>query len=246
MTAQANRSSRVEGALLGLFLGDALAMPVHWYYDRAALLADYGEVRDLTEPRNPHPNSILFRSQYRPRNPDADILHDQAQFWGRPGVHYHQNLAAGENTLNLKLVQLLLESMADLGRYDPDAYLDRMVAFLRTPGSHRDTYLEEWLRGFFDRRAQGYALRECGIEEKHIGGLAGPVALLIQYHDDPDLARRIAHQHRELTHRGPRMRDALDAVADVLLPVLAGRPLAEAVDSARRDSGNRLLSHDFA
>ncbi|MFT7698951.1 MAG: ADP-ribosyl-[dinitrogen reductase] hydrolase, partial [Candidatus Krumholzibacteriia bacterium] len=54
--------SRAEGALWGLFLGDALAMPVHWYYDRAALARDYGEVRDLLAPRNPHPGSILHRS----------------------------------------------------------------------------------------------------------------------------------------------------------------------------------------
>ena len=35
-------ASRARGALYGLAIGDALAMPVHWYYDRAALRADYG------------------------------------------------------------------------------------------------------------------------------------------------------------------------------------------------------------
>jgi ADP-ribosylglycohydrolase len=37
---------RRMGVLWGSFIGDALAMPVHRYYDRAALKRDYGIVRD--------------------------------------------------------------------------------------------------------------------------------------------------------------------------------------------------------
>src|SRR5450755_3914402 len=81
---------RARGALWGMFIGDALAMPVHWYYDRAALRRDYGLVLDYVEPRNPHPGSILWRSQYRARNERGDILREQAKFWGRRDVHYHQ------------------------------------------------------------------------------------------------------------------------------------------------------------
>ena len=97
----ASMRSRQTGAVLGMFIGDALAMPVHWYYDRHALLRDYGEVTGYLAPKNPHPDSILWRSTYTAVNDRADILHDQARFWGRPGVHYHQFLEAGENTLNL-------------------------------------------------------------------------------------------------------------------------------------------------
>ena len=39
--------SRIKGALYGLYIGDALAMPVHWYYDRDALKRDYGYVTDF-------------------------------------------------------------------------------------------------------------------------------------------------------------------------------------------------------
>jgi ADP-ribosylglycohydrolase len=239
-----DRSARAAGALWGLFLGDALAMPVHWYYDRAALRRDYGEVRELLAPRNPHPGSILYRSRYMPPDPEADILHGEARYWGQEGIHYHQHLAAGENTLNLRLAQLLLDTVAQQGHYDPDVYLDRMVAFLRDPASHRDTYVEEWARAFFERRAAGVPLRQCGIREKHIGGLAGPVALLVALHADPPRARVAAHVHRELTHRGPAMAEALDAVADVLLPVLDGTPLREAIDTARR-GGRRMLAGAF-
>jgi len=236
---------RADGALWGLFLGDAIAMPVHWYYDRAALLRDYGEVRDLVAPRNPHPGSILHRSHYSPPDLDSDILHDQARFWGREGVHYHQFLAAGENTLDLQLARLALSTIAEAGRYDPDRYLDRMVAFLRDPDSHRDTYVEEWVRGFFENRARGIPLRKCGVKEKHIGGLAGPIAVLVALHGDPGAAREAARVHLDLTHKGPIMEAALEGVADVLQPVLAGTPLCEAIDAARR-SGNRYLAGDFS
>lgn len=235
---------RALGALWGLFLGDALAMPVHWYYDRQALRRDYGEVRDLLPPRNPHPDSILHRSRYVPPDPDADILHDQARYWGQAGIHYHQHLRAGENTLNLRLAQLLLAQLAESGAYDADIYAERMVAFLRDPDSHRDTYVEEWARGFFANRARGRPLRDCGVVEKHIGGLCGPLALLISFAHDPPRARALAHEHRELTHKGPLMAQALDAVADVLLPALAGEPLREAIDAARRRGRNGLLSGD--
>ena len=241
----ADSRDRALGALWGVFLGDALAMPVHWYYDRQALRRDYGEVRDLLAPHNPHPGSILHRSRYVPLNADADILHDQAQYWGRSGVHYHQHLQAGENTLNLQLAQLLPAMLVERGLYDADLYLERMVAFLRDPSSHRDTYVEEWARGFFENRARGRPLRDCGVVEKHIGGLCGPLTLLICLAEDPPRARARAHELRELTHRGPVMAQALDAVADVLLPVLAGEPLREAIDAARSRGGNRLLAGDY-
>ena len=33
---------RARAALFGLFIGDALAMPVHWYYDRSRIARDHG------------------------------------------------------------------------------------------------------------------------------------------------------------------------------------------------------------
>lgn len=33
---------RKQGCLLGLFAGDAMAMPVHWYYSLGQLKRDYG------------------------------------------------------------------------------------------------------------------------------------------------------------------------------------------------------------
>ena len=130
-------------ALLGALAADAVAMPAHWYYDRAALTQDYGEITSYLAPSNPHPGSILWRSSYTVLNPRGDILHDQVPYWGQRGVHYHQFLAAGENTLNFQLAGRLYTQTRELGRYDADAWLAQYVDFMLTPGRHRDTYVEE-------------------------------------------------------------------------------------------------------
>ncbi|TCO80662.1 ADP-ribosylglycohydrolase [Plasticicumulans lactativorans] len=44
--------NRAAGALMGAFVGDALALGPHWYYDLAELRRDYGEwITDYTAPR---------------------------------------------------------------------------------------------------------------------------------------------------------------------------------------------------
>ena len=164
-------------ALLGSLAADALAMPVHWYYDRAALVRDYGEVTSYLAPKNPHADSILWRSSYTALNERGEILHEQAQYWGRRGVHYHQFLAAGENTLNFQLAARLYAQTLARGRYDADAWLAFYLDFMLTPGNHRDTYVEEYHREFFTNYARGRKPRSCGVADVHIGGLAAVPAL---------------------------------------------------------------------
>ncbi|WP_045750462.1 ADP-ribosylglycohydrolase family protein [Candidatus Methylopumilus turicensis] len=53
------KADRMRGLLWGLFIGDALSMPVHWYYDISALAKDFGQIRDYQAPKAHHPNSIM-------------------------------------------------------------------------------------------------------------------------------------------------------------------------------------------
>lgn len=221
--------SRISGSIYGLFIGDALAMPVHWYYDRLALQRDYGHVRDYLSPRNPHSDSILWRSSYNPINRKGDILHDQAKYWGRPGIHYHQFLKAGENTLNLKLCALLLESLNENRGYNRDDYLERYITYMTTSGNHRDTYVEEYHRHFFTKYARGVPPGRCGVPEKHIGGLVGVVPIIVFYWDDPQKARKAAFEHLSLTHLGPQMESAASLLTGLLLQILNGTLLKEAL-----------------
>lgn len=243
METSVDTKSRQMGAIWGMFIGDALAMPVHWYYDRQALARDYGQVNDYLEPKNPHPDSILWRSTYTPVSPKADILHDQARFWGHPGIHYHQFLAAGENTLNLKLCALLIDNLLAHDGYAADAYLADYINFMTTPGNHRDTYVEEYHRHFFTNLVSGKPPTSCGVIEKHISGIIGMIPLAVYYADDPDLAKQRAFEHLSLTHLGDRMRAAGEFLMDVLLAILKGDALFEIIAQKVRRQDNPLLGH---
>jgi len=190
-----------QNAYLGSLAADALAMPVHWYYDREALRAEYGEVSSYLAPKDPHTGSILWRSEYTALNEKGEILHDQAQYWGQRGVHYHQFLKAGENTLNFQLATELVKMCEKNGGYNPDEWLAHYIDFMLTPGKHNDTYLEEYHRGFFTKYSEGKAPRKCAIHDEHIGGLAQVSALCFVLRDlDLDEMRAAVKEHVCLTH----------------------------------------------
>jgi len=240
-TDNGDRTARGNAALLGMYIGDALAMPVHWYYNRRSLERDYGRVSDYMTPRNPHPDSILWRSDYRASNPRGDILHDQARFWGRPGIHYHQFLRAGENTLNLKLCTLLIDDLNARNGYDSEAFARSYIRYMTAPGNHADTYVEEYHRRFFSNYAAGKPPTACGVVEKHISGVIGMIPIVAFHADDPPLARKKAFEHLHLTHLGPKMDAAGAFLVDVLLPVLTGEPLKNALEGQIRRQANPLL-----
>jgi ADP-ribosylglycohydrolase len=242
---ESQKHSKTRGALYGLCIGDALAMPVHWYYNRQALFQDYGRVTDYLAPYNPHPDSILWRSKYVARNSRGEILHDQANFWGQRGIHYHQFLAAGENTLNIKISQLLIESLMLNAGYDPDDFLKRYIQFMTTPGNHRDTYIEECHRNFFENYARGASPRNCGVDEKHIGGLVGLIPIVVFYSNQPEEARTKAMEHLALTHPGTKMADAASLVIELLLRVLHGKPLQSAIIEEIEKQRTPLVGHAF-
>jgi ADP-ribosyl-[dinitrogen reductase] hydrolase len=219
----------LTGLAMGGFMGDALAMPVHWYYDRSALRQDYGTIRDYTTPKSPHPDSILWRSEYTAINERGDILHDQARYWGQRGIHYHQFLRAGENTLNLQLAKVLMDSLIACGSYDADDYLTRYIDFMLTAGKHRDTYVEECHRKFFTAYTRGTAPRKCAGTDIHIGGLAHVGVLCAYFRGDLSATREAVHEHISLTHRSPEVLAAADAMVRMACDLLKGIPLPEAI-----------------
>ena len=228
---------RIRGALSGMFIADAMAMPVHWYYDTKALRRDYGKITDYQKPRNPHPDSILWRSSFPVKRGAVDILHDQRQYWGERGVHYHQFLQAGENTLNIKLARELLILMEQDGCYTPESWLSRMVSFLMSPESHNDTYIEEYLRHFFSAYADNNDLTGCGRrDEIHIGGYSLMLPLTIALSEQPDYAMRVSLEHLALTHGGPLMKTWGAIIVSTLLNVLKGDSMKDSIKAAAQES----------
>ena len=221
--------SQPPQALLGSLAADALAMPVHWYYDRAALQRDYGKLSSYVAPKSPHADSILWRSSYTPLNARGEILHEQARFWGQRGIHYHQFLHAGENTLNFQLATRLYEQTRALGRYDADAWLAFYIDFMLTPGRHRDTYVEEYHREFFTNYARGRKPRACGVADVHIGGLVPVSALFCALTGTSIDVAAAVQEHVALTHKDPGVLRAADCLVRILTAVRGGEPLRAAI-----------------
>ena len=246
VTVKLTYEDRASGAIYGMFIGDALSMPVHWYYDTNALKRDYGLVTDFVKPQNPHPDSILWRSSYTPKNKKADILHDQSKYWGKRGIHYHQFLEAGENTLNLKLVHELLALLKKQGSYSEEEWLKRLVDYMTVAGNHNDTYVEEYLRYFFTKYGQGYDLLECGRnDEHHIGGLSLMLPILMVFGQDPGYALNTALNHLALTHGGDVMHSGGRMVAQIILDILHGKKLEDAVSKHYQPDNGKFASNQL-
>ncbi len=170
--------------LLGMFIGDALAMPVHWYYDTKALQQDYGPIRDMQAPR-----SFILTPCYTSRilgvmdvaSSTESIVGDvilkgRKEFWAKPKLHYHHALRAGENTLNLQCLRVLLRS--SIPKYSVDGFLDAYVDFMTTADTHQDTYAESFHRDFFANWAKGKPAQECAGAEDHNTASVGGLVLL--------------------------------------------------------------------
>ena len=223
-----------KNAMLGSLAADALSMPVHWYYDTRKLDRDYGLLTGYVAPKNPHTDSILWRSHYNPRNEKGNILHDQVKYWGRRGVHYHQFLAAGENTVNYQLGKELYLNILQNGAYDSNKWLTRYIECLLEKGWHQDTYLEEYHRAFFDNYAKGVAPSNCGIDDLHIGGLSHVPCLLAGLIEigvtglDEQLFQ--VEKHVRLTHRNRYVGEAAAAMTRVLYSLGDGIDLLKALE----------------
>jgi ADP-ribosylglycohydrolase len=193
------------------------------------LARDYGTISGYSTPKNPHPDSILWRSAYTPLNAKGEILHDQAIYWGQRGIHYHQFLQAGQNTLNFQLSRILHDQTLRQGHYDADAWLETYIDFMLTPGRHRDTYVEEYHRHFFTNYARGRKPRSCGCQDVHIGGLVPVPALFDALDLDAGKLREVVQEHVCLTHQDKDVLRAADVLVRILIAVRTGRSLRDSI-----------------
>jgi len=229
-----NHAERVRGALWGMFVGDALAMPVHWYYDVSAIQRDFGTIRDYQAPKDHHPSSIMtLASTGRAGRGTQDgeviggvILHGKKQYWGRPNQHYHQGMRPGDNTLNLLCARVLIRALNAAGRYDPADFLRDYVAFMTTPDSHNDTYAESYHRDFFANYARGIPPERCAGAESHdtasIGGLVAlpPVILATLKEGERSAVDQALLAQLRLTHRSRKLERYALALGDLLIRLM--------------------------
>lgn len=169
---------RAAASLKSLFVGDALAMPVHWYYNTLDIYRQFPQgITRLEAAPAQHPSSIMSlhstvaggRSSHNRHKAAPEIVGDvilkgRRHLWNQAGTHYHHGMRAGENTLNSHCARVALRELSRLGgRYSSDellaAYIDFMTA---DPPAHPDTYAESYHRGFFANLTAGKSPQACG------------------------------------------------------------------------------------
>ena len=229
------RADRLRGALWGMFVGDALAMPVHWYYNIAALQRDFGVIRDYHPPKAEHPSSIMALANTGKAGrgtQDGNVVGDvillgKKHHWGQAKRHYHQGMQAGDNTLNLLCARVLLRSLNANGRHDPADFLRDYVSFMTTPDRHNDTYAESYHRDFFANFARGLPPERCAGAEGHdtasIGGLVGlpPVIFAAMRAGEASEVIAAAMAQLRLTHLSAKLERFALEFCDVLIHLLS-------------------------
>ena len=242
--------NRKKAALIGLFIADAVAMPVHWMYDLYQLKADYGVIRGYVKPKDEFRGSIMNLSNTGGGGRGSDeksiigdvINHGKKQYWRKGGnFHYHMGLQAGENTLEAQLTRLLVRSVAShAGQFDAPAFLAEYVIFMRTPGSHNDTYASTAHRMFFQNLVEnGLPPARCAANDGHntdaIDALTLTVPIIVRYAGDAAVSREalygMVNACVALTRDSPAMQRYAQAWTDLLCDVLNGRDLREAIEA---------------
>ncbi|TNV72788.1 hypothetical protein FGO68_gene14232 [Halteria grandinella] len=245
---------RKAGALLGLFAGDALASPVHWYYSLAQLKRDFGQITGYTKPNEHMEGSIMNLSNTGGGGRGSDkgeivgdvINHGKKKYWGRGlNYSYHCTLQAGENTLEGQLTRLLLRTIAaQEGKVKPEIFLHEYVKFMTTPGSHNDAYASTCHRMFFANYVRGVAPESCADNDGHNTDaidaltLTIPAIIATVTEEGPsDDVRKAAREVVALTRQSKVLPAYVDLYADMLASVVSGK---KTLQSAAVDAGKRL------
>ena len=167
------QQKKATAALKNMFVADALAMPVHWYYNPLDIEKAFpGGITRLEATPEYHPSSIMSlhstakggRGEQTSHGQQREvvgevILKGRRQYWNQPGQHYHRGMQAGENTLNAHCTRVLMRSLSDNdGRYNKQHFIDDYIDFMTAdPPRHPDTYAESYHRGFFANLEAGKA-----------------------------------------------------------------------------------------
>lgn len=177
-SSESDMADRVRGALYGMFIADALAMPTHWYYGGSdQVRRAYGKIKGYVKPQTKLPGSIMSKSNtggggrgsFKGDIIGDVIFHGKKKFWARGAdYHYHHALEKGGNTLEILLTRRVLATIASTkGTFVPKSIVDDYVQFMMTPDTHNDTYCGTCHRMFFANMKSGIPLGECPDNDNH-------------------------------------------------------------------------------
>ncbi len=156
------------------------------------------------------------------------ILKGKREFWGQTGMHYHQGLPAGENTLNAWWAKELMHYLIDKQSYELDSWVQHYIQFMTAdPPRHPDTYAESCHRGFFANWANGTPPLECGAvthDTPSMGALVTLAPLVIALSSKkastPESIKEVCRHHVWLTHPDQNLMHVVNAYVELMLGLL--------------------------
>lgn len=245
------KRTRVKAALVNLYIGDALSMPVHWFYNPVDILKAFppnGITKMQAAPQY-HPSSIMnlhsttsggrkSKKNITEHEVVGDvILKGKSHLWGRANGHYHHGMQAGENTLNAWWAKWLMNSLSRNGNYNADNWLQEYVDLMTADvPAHPDTYAESCHRGFFANYLLGKKLKDCAAvthDTASMGALVtvAPLALALLSSEPLAVVQKYCKDHVWLTHPDKDLMNVVDSYV-VLIDTLLNRPVNASVEEA--------------
>jgi ADP-ribosylglycohydrolase len=231
-------TERAIAALQNAFIGDALAMPVHWFYNPSDIYRIFPlGVEQFEDAPEFHPSSIMSLHSTRQggrankeRNVEKEIVGDvilkgKEKYWNTANRHYHHGMKAGENTLNAHCAEIVLTCA--LNGYQTEDFLNKYIAFMCADAPlHPDTYAESYHRGFFANLEKGIPANKCGAvthDTASIGGLVSvtPLVITLALQGNPlEAIQEIARRHLFLTHPDESLANICDFYAELIVRLM--------------------------
>lgn len=208
--ADVSKRDRIMGAIMGVFIGDALGVGTHWYYDLAALKKDFGPwISDYNDPKQKSSGEFAAVHQYR----------------------YDQGVRAGDLSQTGQLYALLLGSIADKGGYDRDDFSSRVDQFFKTLNgkSYSGRYTDQAIRETWAHRNAGVAWDDPKVGSNAITSDAAQmnVALAAVLFADPEKLAKSANGNTKLFYYNDFAITHSVAYALVVGGLINGVPLAK-------------------
>ncbi|CAE7256538.1 unnamed protein product [Symbiodinium natans] len=233
-------AERVRGALFGALCGDALAMPVCWYYGgQRQIKRDYGgPLTGYVKPKEQLIGSFMMNEAL----PKA-IDHGRSRYY-RPvneqspsiGYHYHRGLPAGGLTLEGQMIRLLMRAVAENkgALPSPDDLRARYVAFMKD-GSHGDTWVSKYHREFFAQLEKGTPAPECAargdpVETMEMLSIQMPIFLACLGGSEEEDCQRILASIASLRNPGNVAQTAVRLLRGAFCQIFNGQTLEEVAE----------------
>jgi ADP-ribosyl-[dinitrogen reductase] hydrolase len=207
LTAEKTRDATL-GAIMGTFIGDALGLGCHWYYDLQSLKADYGP----------------WITGYVTSKPDrTDAFASIAKY------RYELGLRAGDISQTGQVTLLLLESVAERGDYEQEDFKRRLdVLIEKLDGKPFSGRYTDWaMRDVSNHRRSGTTWDEAGSRADTAEAAVRSTILAARLFKDPERLATEGYGNIRLTHAEPYVVGQSLSFALALSALIRKIPLGE-------------------